>query len=265
MRFSKGIGSVAVLALALSTREAVAEPSDGFITASAIVGTAFGLADIGFFAYDIVQANDETEPTEGAMIAQSLVTGPQAAVGVLMMTFGQVDEDGGPAITLAALAPATLANGLLTFGAWSLEGSRLSVGTRLGISMMIGADAALTTGALTASIIRPHYATPYLAVPEIILGSAQAIPSFVMAARDPSHFGSWMALGIWTSALTVHGTLSLVANVAGIERERSYSSNQPAAARGARATWTAAPALIRPPWRMDGGGHSPGVLFAGQF
>lgn len=271
MRAARLVGSALVIASVALGREARADVDEGVVVAGAIVGVGFGLADFGFLTYDIIQARDDVEPSEGAMIAGSVVTAPQFALGLLMMTFAQVDrDDAGPVVTLVALVPTAFVTGLLTFSAWSLEGSTLPLGTRLGVSMMIGANAALTIGATAASIVEPHYASPFLAVPELLVGAAQAAPSFVQAVRDPSHFGSWMALGIWSSAISVHGALSLVADAYRIGQPKYEGRATPTVARSSppRATapsWSFAPAMIRPPWSTDERGDAPGIVAAGTF
>lgn len=265
MRAARLLGSAIVVASLAFVHEARADVDEGFVVAGAVVGVTFGLGDIGFLVYDLVQARDGVEPSEGAMIAQSVVAAPQVAAGLLLLGFAQADRhDAGPIVTLASLVPASFANGLLVFSTWSLEGSTLPIGTRVGISMMIGANITLSMGALATSILEPHYPSAFLSVPELIIGAAHAAPSFVQAVRDPSHFGSWMALGIWSSAISVHGALSLVAEVSGIgqSNRRGEARRTPAVATS---SWTFAPAMIHPPWRTDGKGDAPGVLAAGSF
>lgn len=269
MRASRLVAAAVVVASLAVSREARADVDEGIVVAGAIVGVTFGLADFGLLTYDLIQARDEVEPSEGAMIAQSVVTAPQVAAGLLLMTFAQVDrDDAGPVVTLVALAPTAYVTGLLVFSTWSLEGSTLPLGTRVGVSMMVGANTALTIGALAASIAEPHYAGPFLAVPEVIVGAAQAAPSFVQAVRDPAHFGSWMSLGLWSSAISVHGALSLVADAYRIGKPK-YDEGRatPTVARSplSPASWSFAPALIRPPWRTDGRGDAPGVVAGGTF
>lgn len=260
MRVPHVIGSAIVASSLALPAEARAEPSDEFIVASIVVGAAFGLADTVLLSYDMVQASEEIEPDKRWMIAQTVITVPQVAVGAFMSSFAQVDDDrdGAPLMTLVGLPATTLANGLLVFGVWSLDGSPLALDARMGISMLVGLNTTLTIGALTATFVKPRFSRVHLAVPELLFGAAEAIPSFVQAAADRAHTKEWMGLGLWSSVLAAHGALSLFASAGDLGRDDGYSTAD-------SGSWAFAPAVLRPPWRMDGGGHSPGIVAAGQF
>lgn len=257
------LGSVAAVVAALASHDARADVPEGVVVALGILGVTFGLGDIAFVAYDGVQAYDGVEPSEGVMIAQALVTGPQIAAGATLMAFGQIEVEDNWPITLVTIVPATFVNGLFIFSAWSADGSSIPVAPRLGVSMMIGADLTLTMGAVFSAIVKPHYAALALAVPEMLIGTAQAIPSFVQAARDPGHFAGWFALGSWSAALSVHGALSAAAYASGIGRPK-YESATPRKP-GELPTWTFAPAMLKAPWSTGSEPGAPGVVVGGRF
>lgn len=266
MRPAYLVGSAILAASLAPPEEARAEPSDEFIVASIVAGAVFGLADTVLLSYDMVQADEQVEPEKNWMIAQTVITVPQVAVGVFMSAFAQIDDDrdGAPLMTLVGLPATTLANGLFVFGVWSLEGSPLPLDARMGVSMMIGVNTTLTIEAVTATLAKPHFSRPHLAVPELLFGVAEAIPSFVQAAADRAHTKEWMGMGLWSSVLAAHGALSLVATVGDLGRDDDYAWGAPRNASSG-ASWAFAPAVLRPPWRVDGGGQAPGIVAAGRF
>ncbi len=242
---------------AIPAAEASASPGDAFAAAGLGVG-AVGIVDVGFLAYDVLVVEDDNEPDEGAMIAQTAVWAPQMALANALIILGQVDQESGPVLTLAGLIPAVVSTGRTTFGAWALANHDVPVGPRLGVSFMVGANFVLTAGAITTAFVGDHVATPWLAIPEIAIGSAQAVPSFVQAARDPDFRAAWIGLGAWSTAIAVHGAVS-VAVSAGTRTSDDAVETDPTKKP------SAPPFVVAPTVYTEGKRSLPGAVLVGAF
>lgn len=231
---------------------------DAFAAAGLGVG-AVGIVDIGFLAYDVSLVGDDDEPDDGAMIAQTAVWAPQMALIDAVVVVGQVDREHGAVLTLAGLIPAVFATGMTTFGAWSLANKDVPVGPRFGVSFMVGANFVLSAGAITSAFVADHVAAPWLSIPEIAIGAAQAVPSFVQAARDPDHRAAWIGLGAWSTAILAHGTVSaVVAANAPPPDSKDEQTEKPKTASSVRP-------VIAPTVFFEGKRSLPGVVVVGAF
>lgn len=72
-------------------------------------------------------------------------------------------------------------------------------------------DAVLTTHALTSALHGKLHASP-TGLGEVLSATPPGIVAWVEAVRDPSHRTEWAALGAWSGALVLHGTLSAALN-----------------------------------------------------
>lgn len=245
------------MAAAGHASEARADVASGFAASGLGIGGALVLTDLGFLAYDAIVVEDDNEPIEGVMIAQTAVWAPQMAVTNALMIWGQIDREHGALFTLAGLVPAAFTTGMTTFGAWSLANQSVDVASRFGVSFMIGANFALTAGAVTSAFVHDHVASPYLAIPEIVIGSVQAVPSFVQAARDPDHRAAWLGLGAWSTVLAIHGAVS--AGVWSTATEPAKDADDPERPPTG-VSWTIAPTVY-----TEGARSLPGLMAAGAF
>ncbi|MFO0612488.1 MAG: hypothetical protein U0414_07865 [Polyangiaceae bacterium] len=250
------LGWVVAALSAWPAAEARAGAADGFAVAGLGVG-AVGIVDVGFLAYDVLELQDDNEPAEGAMIAQTAVYAPQMVLTNALLVLGQTDTENGAVFTLVGLVPAAFSAGMTSFGAWSLANHEVPVAPRLGVSFLVGANLALTTGAFTSAFTESHVATPFLAFPELVLGTAQAVPAFVQAARDPAFRGAWIGLGAWSTAIAAHGAVSVGAWATAPAKPKDSA---PLAARRSTFHWMVAPTAV-----TDGAVASPGVQLFGAF
>lgn len=253
-----GLGLAAAAIAAIPASEALAGAGDAFAVAGLGVG-AVGIVDIGFLAYDVWQIEDDNEPDEGAMIAQTAVWAPQMALANALIVVGQVDKESGPVLTLVGLVPAVFTTGMTTFGAWSLANHDVPAGPRFGVSFMIGANFVLTTGAITTAFVGHHVASPWLAIPEIAIGSAQAVPSFVQAARDPDHRAAWIGLGAWSTAIVAHGAVSAVISA------NDRTSDDDVARPDGKKKEAGLPFVVAPTVYTEGATSMPGAVVVGMF
>lgn len=253
-----GVCLTAAALAAIPAAESSASPGDAFAAAGIGVG-AVGIVDLGFLAYDVMVIEDDNEPNEGAMIAQTAVWAPQMALANTLIVVGQVDQEHGAIFTLAGLVPAVLSTGMTTFGAWSLANQDVPVGPRFGVSFMVGANFALTAGAITSAFVGDRAARPWLAIPEIAIGAAQAVPSFVQAARDPDHRAAWLGLALWSTAIATHGTVSAVVSA------NARHADDDAVATTAKKKRSAPPVLVVPTVYPEGKRTLPGAVLFGAF
>ena len=72
-------------------------------------------------------------------------------------------------------------------------------------------DAVLTTHALTSALHGKLHASP-TGLGEVLSATPPGIVAWVEAVRDPSHRTAWAALGAWSGAVVLHGTLSAALN-----------------------------------------------------
>lgn len=251
--------ALAAAIFGLPASDALAGPGDAFAVAGLGVG-AVGIVDVGFFAYDIWQIEDDNEPAEGAMIAQTAVWAPQMALTNALIVAGQIDQESGPVLTLVGLVPAVFSTGMTTFGAWSLANKDVPAGPRFGVSFMIGANFVLTTGAITSAFVGNHAASPWLSIPEIAVGAAQAVPSFVQAARDPDHRAAWIGLGAWSTAIVAHGAVSAVVSANTRTSDEAVSRVDPKKKEQAGLPFVVAPTVY-----TEGKASMPGAVLVGAF
>lgn len=244
---------IACAAVALPASDARADLGPELEGVGIGFGVAFGLADIGFLAYDIHAIVNGEEPEQDVHIARAILFMPQGLLSSMALVFGQHDGNSRD-WTWAALGPAIFGNAMATYGMWSVPTARLPMEQRFGLSFIIGADLALTAGAISSAFRGDRRATPWLAIPELVIGAATAVPCFVQTARDRTHRVEWASLGTWSSLVAVHGAVST--GLWATDDDEHPPESSAAARRRGGPSWMILPAPV---------GGAPGLMAAGAF
>ncbi|MFO0618481.1 MAG: hypothetical protein U0414_38160 [Polyangiaceae bacterium] len=250
-------GAVLAACALLPTREARADLGPEAEGVGIGFAVAFGLADIGFLSYDIHAMATDVEPEEEVHVARSILFAPQGALSSMVLVFSQ-HETHGLEWTWGALGPAIFTNAMATYGMWSAASPRLPMEQRFGLSFLIGADLALTAGAISSAFREDHTATPYLAIPELAYGLASAVPCFIQTARDGEHRVEWASLAVWSSAIAIHGATSVGLWASGASSPNTASGRSSTASDGP--SWSLAPTPL-----SDGRHSVPGLMASGSF
>ena len=168
---------------------------------SAVILVAF-LSDVTFTVADAVAAASDNRHNAW-VIPQAVLSTPQAIL------FGVVEYDDNDFIPVAL--PIVI-NQLTAFASYGLASPRVSTTSLYGLSWGIGANAALTNNAVAAATAGRLFVPPSVAITEL----AFAVPQLAVAGyalHSPQDFprqrAAVLALGAWSSALFVHGVLSL--------------------------------------------------------
>lgn len=203
-------GIACFAASSLTTIEARADDfAEAFIAVSG--GALLFGADVAFTAVNVRAAIEQEDLEEGWMIAQTIVTAPQAVLGDGLMAFG-ASQDSDQEIVALFLPASIWLNSLATFSTWSLASRQTEVDDRLGVSWMLGANLTLTAAALggTLSSDTGHVPSLAVSVPELLIAIPETIGCAYAISGDDRARGGWIALTAWSSALVIHGTVSLI-------------------------------------------------------
>jgi hypothetical protein len=160
------------------------------------------VADATFVVGDVIAAADDSRSNVW-VIPQAVVTTPQAVA----LSVGQVVDPYGPGETLAT----GVVDQLAAFSIYGLASPRVSTSTLYGISWGIGLDTAFSNAAI-AGALEGQWSPRSLAVMQLV-GSVPQMLVGGYALRSPQDFprqrAAAVALGAWSSAVFVHGALSL--------------------------------------------------------
>lgn len=193
-------GALGIGCLSSPQLAAAREPyfSDG---EGAVLLVAF-LSDVTFTVVDAVAAANDSRHNAW-VIPQAVLSTPQAIL------LGVVEYDDNDFIPVAL--PIVI-NQLTAFASYGLASQRVSTTALYGLSWGIGANAALTNNAVAAATAGNLFVRPSVAITEL----AFAVPQLAVvgyALHSPQDFprqrAAVLTLGVWSSALFVHGVLSL--------------------------------------------------------
>ncbi len=202
------IAALSFVAAGAAARTAAASDDEAILAGAAVLG--FGAADMVFANYDVLHALRGERPSRGWAIAETAVTAPQAIVLNVVVAVGAGERDGDIPVTWLLL-PTIGVTAMSMHGSLSAGVGRddLDPAAALGFSFAIATDLALTAGALGPAVRGelahrgPATAAIVLSLPVVALGG-------YFTARDDENRAAWVALTAWSSALLVHGAVSLL-------------------------------------------------------
>ncbi len=255
-----------------------------FVLGGSVAATAGGSA-IAFTAYSGRTAAKNEAPSEGWMTAQTIVGGGEALL--LNGLVAGLSADGDEGTELLALPFAIWTSALGTYGAWGLGApDSFKPADRFGASWLVGANLGFTSAAFGYAL-DGRLAPIWMSIPEVGASAPQAIAAFIKSAGDERGRAGWIALGVWSSLLTVHGAFSMIGTGAGWGDDDTYYPPYPEPPYpeppqpdpyylDPAHPEPQAPPVIPPEQRLpaplvipapipDSGGLAPGLLFVGLF
>jgi len=216
MRHTAKLAALSTFALLVSFAGSAHAGDEEDVILAAIGGSvAAGAAGsaIAFTAYSGGTAARNEEPTQGWMTAQTIVGGGEA-----MLANGFVvglSADGDEGTELLAMPVSIWTTALGTYGAWGLGApGSYAPDARFGVSWLVGANTTFTSAAFGYAI-KGKLAPLWTSIPEIAASGPQAVVAFLKSANDPHGRAGWIGLGVWSSLLVVHGTMSVIGSGAG--------------------------------------------------
>lgn len=224
--------------------------SDGEV---AVILVAF-LSDLTFTVVNAVAATNDSRH-DAWVIPQAVLSTPQAIL------FGVVEYDDDKDFIPVAMP--IVINQLTAFSIYGLASPRVSTTALYGLSWGIGADAALTNNAVSHAL-GGMFVKRSTAITELVFAVPQlAVAGYALHSPEdfPRQRAAVLALGAWSSALLVHGVLSLA-----LYRPKPLPSETPKKEQA----WFVMPSLIeRELGPAPGAGISrvgvPGLLMRGVF
>ena len=229
-----------------SPRQAAAREPYFSDEVGAVLLVAF-LSDVTFTVADVVAAANDSRHNAW-VIPQAVLSAPQAIL------LGVVEYDDHDFIPVAL--PIVI-NQLAAFASYGLASQHVSTTQLYGLSWGIGANAALTNNALAAASEGRIFVGRGVAITEL----AFAVPQLALAGyalHRPQDFprqrAAVLTLGAWSSALFVHGMLSLA-----LYRAKPRPTPQ---------TWHVLPSIVAcelgpVPAAGLSGGRVPGLMLRG--
>jgi hypothetical protein len=209
----KRSANVLAAMVALSSAPSIACADDDFELAflSLSVGALLFGTDVMFTVVNVRSAVEKEELEEGWMVAQTIITSPQAVFGNGLLAFGAAQRKDQALVTLT-MPVSIWFNQLATFSSWSLGSRAVDVGDRLGVSWMIAANLTLTSTAVASTISpeRGHVTALEVAIPELVIAIPETVGSAYALSQDDRGRAGWIALTAWSGALVVHGTVAVI-------------------------------------------------------
>lgn len=200
-------------ALAIAAGLAASSPGEARAGSGEIAGVvalvAAGLADVGFTAYDLAVAGKGQLPTQGAAIAELVVTTPQALLVTGGLTAVLVDRVEHHPATALAILPSMWVDGLATHAIWRTATDRVRPDLLPALSLMIGANATLSTFAI-AHAVKGRLLTRPLGVGAMLLTAPQIAVGIPAALKSDRDRNAWIGAVGWSSALFVHALVSTI-------------------------------------------------------
>jgi hypothetical protein len=257
---------VTLLALALVLAPARrAQAGDMFediataILATLVVGGVVVGTDVAFTVHDAAVTASGEHSSKGWSVAETIVMTPQAlafnAGVVAMAASGDMKKEAASAFLVI---PAAWTGAMATHGMWSLASDKVNPGMLYGVSWAVGANLAFSSGAI-ASAFKKELPGLTFGVIEVV----GTVPSLAVSASQLANptvepKAGWALLSVWSGALLVHGTASIVAGfkqrLKEEKEEEKQKDNQ----------WTSrvyfAPTLL-----SDGVARVPGIVAGGAF
>ncbi|MFT3767572.1 MAG: hypothetical protein QM820_19125 [Minicystis sp.] len=187
---------------------ATARASDTEV-AVAVVMVAGAAADLGFTGYDLYVAGKRRLPARGAAIAEIAVTAPQAilytAAGSVLLAEQHHDDPS----TVLALLPLMWIDALAVHGIWATATDRVRPDLLPALSLMIGANTALSSLALTHALKGRLLRRPF-GIAAMVLTAPQLAVSIPAAIKSDRDRAGWIGAASWSGALFVHGLVSTI-------------------------------------------------------
>jgi hypothetical protein len=221
--------SIASVAAALAVASPASADDDvapiilGIVVGGGVIG-----GDIALTALMADAAGTGAEQSTAVMVFQTAFVAPQAVLAHVPLVIGVTEsddtgDDDDMFLGLAGMLSGFWANTMLTYSSWSLAESNETPRTRLGVSLLVGANLTLTVGAL-ASFTRDGSRKPvaplWLATPEMVMGATGTAFGIFKAVDDPSKVPGWIALTTWSAAVFTHGLVSSIVLANGSEETR---------------------------------------------
>lgn len=217
----------------------------GLDTPTTVVLVVVPLIDSAFMIGDAVAAVDDAR-SNFWLLPQAVFLAPQAA----LLGIERYDDE-----PFLPLGVSIVVAQLTAFPVYGLASPQVSTTALYGLSWGVGVNAALTNNAV-ALASRGKLASPIVAVSELAASVPQiAVAGFALHSPPdfPRQRAAVLALGAWSSALFVHGALSL-AFYRPAPKQRSASHSAPPW------SFTVAPGLV--PSEMAA---APGLMVLGAF
>ncbi|APR85659.1 Hypothetical protein A7982_11008 [Minicystis rosea] len=193
-------------ALWASSPRAVHASGDTAIAGAVLV--VFGV-DVGLTSYDVFVAAKGRLPTRAGAITEIALVAPQSVLVTGGLTAVVLDNKRSePALALIVIPPMWI-NAMTTHGIWGAATDRVRPELLPALSLMVGANATLTTFALGHAFSQRLLSRP-LGVAAMALTAPQlavAIPAAIKSDRDRN---AWIGAASWSGALFVHGLVSTI-------------------------------------------------------
>ena len=201
----------------VTTAAAPARASSSVESTLALVLGGIVITDIVFATYGIAVAGKGELPSPGWTIAETVFTVPQTvAANIFYGAIAGKDDD--DAVRVLALIPTMGVSILSTHGIWGTASTTVRPGVLAGSSIAVGANIALSTGAIAAAG-NGHLSGRAVGITTMLLTAPQVAAASVIAANSPSSDrAGWIALSAWSGTLFVHGLVSAI---------RGHGSNDP--------------------------------------
>lgn len=210
--------SIAALAFALTSlppRDAQASLDEAILGVALFTAVAVG--DVTFIVYDTIRVQNGELPSKGWSIAELVVTLPQTLVlsGATAVFTVEREEE----VSLVTLPFSVMTGALSTHGIWSLATKDVDPTTLYWASPAIAANTTLTASALTAMFGKRRVFTQEMGIAEVLCTTPTIIASAYKLGLKDTYVPGWAGLTAWSSALFVHGAVSIA-----LDRGRSYHS-----------------------------------------
>ena len=258
-----GAGAAAVVTFGAG-REARAGSEEAAIGAGIGLAAGFLGADIAFAANGLLAADRGYLARDGWIVAQTIVTAPQTLVfNALLLGFNTSESrTSGDIAMLVGLIPTIAVSSLTTHGIWAAADSAAPADALAGVSVLVGANIALTSGTLGRAFTgRLH--SRWAGIMEM----AATAPGLGIGVYESTFTrdeqGAWIGLTAWSGGLFVHGLASAIADQTDDSDWKKDDEERERKAKGS-AGWRL-PVTVAPSVVSDGVARVPGVMVAGVF
>lgn len=195
-------------------RTALGNMLDASPTITSVTVGAVLMSDL---AFTLIAARDaiRQESSEDAVYGVQLGVGGIQAVGFLAAPFAFDIHRWGAGENVLMLMPAQAMASMLTVHAsWSIAPDPIDPASRLGVSALVGFNAAFTSVAL-GNLVQERWAPLELAIAEMAHSVLTISVSSERIANDADHRGEWGALLGWSALGLAHGVGSFLVEMPG--------------------------------------------------
>lgn len=252
----------------LCAREARASGDDAVIV---LIGMEIGLADVGFWAYDVALTAKGDRPSQGAAITQVALLGPQALIlaGVIAEQESRNSSMNRAEELVPAYIGTSLVGSMAVYGTLALRFKDMSPPRLFLMSQLFATNSLFTVGGLSR-LMAGHKTMLPLSITELSMTTPALVFSIYRSAADEEWRPMWIGLSAWTGVLALHGLAATVARA--FERDSppsdyaSVSVDRPNPRHASsRPRWPFQLNHIGPTVFSDGVKSMPGVDFSGTF